>query len=152
MTQQSYRITGREPLAYRLTKDRHGNPLATIENFPGLHADLTPDQLRDFALALTAISYESQHPETHLGSVPLTRDVLIEATNYADIGQSVFSLLGALFTAIRADLPDYSQGNKLAAIGEDRCEAYCAVFEGQSETLTAALKAASKPQREGEAR
>jgi hypothetical protein len=34
------------------TQDRHGKPLAEIENFPGAYAELSPDQLRTLARAL----------------------------------------------------------------------------------------------------
>ncbi|WP_367154679.1 hypothetical protein [Methylomonas sp. HYX-M1] len=39
-------------LNVRLTQDRNKKPLAVVENFPGLDAEMTPAQLRSLAKAL----------------------------------------------------------------------------------------------------
>lgn len=42
----------KKQLHVQLTKDRHGNPLAIVENLPGLDAEMTPDSMRSLARAL----------------------------------------------------------------------------------------------------
>ena len=41
-----------EPLTIRITTDSHGEPIATVVNFPGTHADMYSDDLRMIAASL----------------------------------------------------------------------------------------------------
>ena len=45
-------------LKVTLTQTADGRPLATVKNFPGLDADMTPEQLRQMAGALLAAADE----------------------------------------------------------------------------------------------
>lgn len=49
-----------EYLIVTLTQNRHGKPLATVRNFPGLDADMTPAQMRAMAAALEAAATECE--------------------------------------------------------------------------------------------
>ena len=47
--------------------DRHGQPLATVDGFPGGSADMHPEQLRALALALLRVADDCDgRRETHV--------------------------------------------------------------------------------------
>lgn len=50
-------------LVVRMTKDRHGQPLAEVRNFPGLSADMYPEQMRAMAKALLAAADDCEAQE-----------------------------------------------------------------------------------------
>lgn len=46
----------REPLEFRYTTTHKDEPLCVVKNFPGIDAEMTPEQLRDMALQLIQAS------------------------------------------------------------------------------------------------
>lgn len=47
-------------LRVKFSEDRNGRPLAVVENFPGLNAEMTPKQLRAMADALHMVADECE--------------------------------------------------------------------------------------------
>lgn len=47
-------------LRFEYTKDRHGNPLVIVENFPGLGAEMTPKQLIQMSRELAAAAKQAE--------------------------------------------------------------------------------------------
>jgi len=51
-----------EDLQIRFAKDREGKPLAIVENFPGLGAELRPEELKKLARQLLAAARRFERP------------------------------------------------------------------------------------------